>query len=112
MKRLWLLVNATSLSSELAPVAPQRGGRNELPGLARPAPEVVRGARAQPFQFGKPIQAQVCHSIEEAEEVANEILRTNPNLKFIIFEGISFIEIVPSSPILKRWNPNGELELS
>ena len=106
MKKLWLIIAAGLFAGEEV----REGRQAAAPRRIAEPPRGLAFGNNPPLE-GRQIVCQVCHSLPEAEEKANEMLRRNPMVKLIIFESISLLEIVPSDPIVKKWDDNGELGL-
>ena len=98
MQKLWLLVSINEFK-EKQPEKP----RQELARL-REGP-----LRDYPKDFQIRIQCQKFTSLAELEEVANESLKKDSTNQYMIFEAISVMEIIPTNPICKKFNENGEL---
>ena len=102
MKKLWLLVATQQLEPRLV------GGR----GLDEPRRSAVQPeARPRGLEHETDIKilCRSFNSLIELEEQADLLLRQNSTIKFMVFEAISVLEIIPSAPIRKQFNENGEL---
>ena len=111
MKRTWITIDVNYLRNELGlPPAPRQQGEGVIVGRPpRPQPPERHGAEGQPLGSTRNVQCQVYTSFQEAHDGASAQIAVNPNLNLIIFESTSVLASVPTTPIEKRWNPNGEL---
>ena len=103
MQKLWLLISVNDLNFKEKPIAVERArGPIERPRIRdEPVPKE--------FQNMNRISCQKFTSLAELEEVANESLKKDSTNQYMIFEAISVMEIIPTNPICKKFNENGEL---
>ena len=105
MKRLWLVIDLNHFRDDLGLPA-QRG-------MVAPPPR--QALRVGGVDLGRLQMKQVLCTrhltYEEAAEHANQLTINNPQTNYIIFEAVGFVESIPTQPIHKRWNENGELDV-
>ena len=101
MQKLWLLVSIHEFYPKDIPMT-ARAIPARLPPILREEPrqELKNSIRVQCYKF---------NSLAELEEVANESLKKDSTNQYMIFEAISVMEIIPTNPICKKFNENGEL---
>ena len=104
MKKLWLLIaiNQFQNPKEVPLDAPMRMGIRGAQGRARQA-------APEPEDDATRLSCYVFNSLPELEERSQVLLRQNSNLKFMVFEAKSVIEIPPVDPICKEFDANGQL---
>ena len=111
MKKLWLLIAINQFPVLNPNVIPQ-------PDLIR---REVRGANVRDARGRRVpeeeeadvnalnLKSYVFDTLVELEEMSHLLLRQNGNLKFMVFEAKSVIEVPPVNPICKEFDANGQL---
>ena len=105
MKKLWLLVDTHHF--EMQDIQLDEPRRR----VPEPRTQPVRDNRLRVNPNERPISCQIFGSRTELEEIATILLRQNSSLKYMIFECTGVMETIPTDPICKKFNENGELIL-
>ena len=109
MKRLWLVIDLNHFRDDLGLPA-QRGMAIPPPAVRREGIPLRAGGDRDRLQM-KQVLCTRHLTYEEAAEHANQLTINNPQTNYIIFEAVGFVESIPTQPIHKRWNENGELDV-
>ena len=116
MRRTWITIDVNALRNEigLPPLPAPDAGNVRIPRPIAPVRRQV-GRYGEPQIIGpgvgKALMCTVYSSQQEAEEGAQIQIAANPTLSLIIYEAIGVIESVPTTPVPKKWNENGEFIL-
>lgn len=113
MRKQFLVLETTQFDRVQEPPPPRNQVRAEVAFNADGRPVVApRQAVAQPRHEPELLrQAAIItfNNIHEAEEYVENILHDSPQLKFIVFESVAFLETVASPTVRKMWDANGQL---
>ena len=113
MNKIFVVIETTQFNQKRD--EPGRGERVPArPAVAqqrRQPPADVPLEEIDPVRFRRQDSAIIaCSSMADAEEYVNETLMRNPHFKFIICESVAYLETVPTLPIKKMWDENGQLK--
>lgn len=124
MKKIWLVVDVNYLREGLGlslpvgrrpppqPVARHRD--NDAPrefriNTLRDPAEIANAQPNAPRLRLQDIKCSIANSFEEAHENGMLMIEQQPNLSLIILEATMLLESIPTKPLMKKWNANGEL---
>lgn len=96
MNKRFLVINTNNF------IAAGRGAqRRDPPRRENTPPPTVELIQIEVFQF---------LNIKDAETFISDALANNPVERWVIFEPISFFETIPSAPIKKTWDIDGNIK--